>query len=133
MHGVNRLNPALPGKECIKSPPERRLVPLGRGAETHSLPDSVNAGVGAPGRMGYGSSPKKALQHTLEFGLYRATCRLALPPDKAGAVVVKRGEEGPAHGPESSLGAGPEQATQLLVTIDKTQRSRIQFRTSAIP
>jgi hypothetical protein len=59
--------------------------------------------------------------------LYRATCRLALPPDKAGAVVVKRGEEGPAHGPESSLPAEPEQAAQLLVTIDKTRRSRIKF------
>jgi hypothetical protein len=30
--------------------------------------------------------------------LNRTAGRLTLPSDKAGAVVVKRGEEGPAHG-----------------------------------
>jgi hypothetical protein len=31
--------------------------------------------------------------------LDRASFRLALPPDKAGAVVMKCGEESPAHRP----------------------------------
>jgi hypothetical protein len=55
------------------------------------------SGVGPPGSMGYRPAIEETLQNTLDFTLNRASNRLALPPDKAGAVVVKSGEEGPAH------------------------------------
>jgi hypothetical protein len=50
--------------------------------------------------MGNGSVLEQSLQHTLELDLNGAACRLALPPDKPGSVVVKGGEKGPAHRPE---------------------------------
>jgi len=80
-----------------------RVGPSGGGAETDSLPERMDACIGSAGSMGNGASPKEPLQNSLEFGLNRAARGLALPTDKAGAVVVERGKEGPAHGPESSL------------------------------
>jgi hypothetical protein len=56
-------------------------------------------GVGSARGVSYGAAIKEALQNSLELDLNRASYRLALPPDKAGAVVVQRGEEGPAHRP----------------------------------
>ena len=115
---MNRLNPALPGKQRVERAAKcGARVQLGWGAEAHSLADRMHACIGAAGRMGRGSAAEEALENPLEFGLYRATCRLALPPDKAGAVVVKRGEEGPAHGPESSL-AGTTRASYATACHD---------------
>jgi hypothetical protein len=48
----------------------------------------VNSGVGAPGRVSRRSAREKPLQNPLELGLNRAADGLALPPDKAGAVVL---------------------------------------------
>jgi hypothetical protein len=55
------------------------------------------SGVGPAGSMGYRPAIEETLQNPLDFTLNRASHRLALPPDKAAAVVVKSGEEGPAH------------------------------------
>jgi hypothetical protein len=62
----------------------------------------MNAGVGPARGMRDRAPAKQALQDSLDFGLYRAPYRLPLPSDKAGAVIVKSGEEGPAHGAEFS-------------------------------
>ena len=62
-----------------------------------SLADGMDPGVGSSGGMGHCSAAKQALQNSLEFALDRAPGGLALPPDKAGAVIVQRGEVGPAH------------------------------------
>jgi hypothetical protein len=48
----------------------------------------MHAGIGATGRVGYGSALKQALEDALDLDLNRAPGGLALPPDKAGAVVV---------------------------------------------
>jgi len=55
--------------------------------------------IGAAGRSGGGAVPEQALEHPLELELHRSSGRLALPPNKPGAVEVQRGEEGPAHRP----------------------------------
>jgi hypothetical protein len=52
------------------------------------LADCVNAGVSPPGRMGHCSAAEETLENPLEFDLDRAAGWLALPPDKAGAVIV---------------------------------------------
>jgi hypothetical protein len=48
----------------------------------------MDTGVGPAGRVGDSAVRKKALEHALEFQLDRASGGLALPPDKAGAVVL---------------------------------------------
>ena len=53
---------------------------------------------------------------------------MALPTDKAGAIVLEGSEEDPAHLPGNlAAGDGDGQATQILVTIDKSLLVRVQF------
>jgi hypothetical protein len=87
----------------------------------------MHTGIGTPGCVRHSPVSENTLEYPLELSLYRATRLLPLPADKAGAVIVERGEEVPAHGPESSLLPVPEQATQLLVMIDKRAGGQVQF------
>jgi hypothetical protein len=87
----------------------------------------MNAGIGPARSMCHNPTAEQTLQDPLDFDLYRAPYRLPLPSDKAGAVVMKCGKEGPAHGPESSQTYYLEQATQILVTIDKSGSGRVHF------
>lgn len=73
------------------------LCPAGRSSKADALTDGVDAGIGATGGVGYQVAAEDAFEDPLEFSLNRTAGRLTLPSDKAGAVVVKRGEEGPAH------------------------------------
>ena len=83
--------------------------------------------VGSARGVCHRAAAKETLQNPLELDLYRASFRLSLPSDEAGAVIMKCGEESPAHGRESSQSDYPEQATQILVTIDKSGTARVQF------
>lgn len=76
---------------------KRLMSPSLRSTEADGLTDSMNARISPSGSVGYRSAAEDAFQNSLEFGLYRAAGWLALPPEEAGAVVVKRGEKGPAH------------------------------------
>jgi hypothetical protein len=90
-HGHHRLDgfyPAIAGKEGVECAVQRVISPRGGGAEADSLTYGVNASVGSAGRMGYRPVPKDTIEYPLELRLYRAARWLALPPDKAGAVVV---------------------------------------------
>jgi anthranilate phosphoribosyltransferase len=130
LHEVDRFDPAVSGEQRVQCTRQRNTVPCRWCAEAHSLTNRVNAGVGPSGCMSHRAAAKDAFENPLEFRLYRATCWLALPSDKAGAVVVQRGKEGPAHGPESSPFDYPDQAAQLLVMIDKSQLRGVHFSTS---
>jgi hypothetical protein len=88
----------------------------------------VNSGIGPTGGVGDTAASEQAFQNPLEFTLNRATGRLALPTDKAGAIVLEGSEEGPAHLARNlAAGDGVGQATQILVTIDKSLLVRVQF------
>ena len=78
---------------------ESGAVPIDGSTEADTLAGCVNSGVGSSGGVCHAAAPEETLQNPLEFDLDRATHRLALPPDKAGAVVVQYGEESPAHRP----------------------------------
>jgi len=56
--------------------------------------------IGSAGSMGNSAAPKEPLQNPLEFSLDRPASGLALPTDKAGAVVLECGKKGPAHLPK---------------------------------
>jgi len=71
--------------------------PAGRSGKADTLTHRVDAGIGATGGVGCHVAAEDAFEDPLEFSLNRTAGRLTLPSDKAGAVVVKRGEEGPAH------------------------------------
>lgn len=73
--------------------------PAGGCAEADALPDRVNAGIGPAGRVGHCPVPEETFQNPLKFELNRAAGGLALPADKAGAVVLECSEECPAHRP----------------------------------
>jgi hypothetical protein len=98
-HWLDGFDPAIPWEERIEGATERAIGPIGGGTETDGLSGGVHAGIGSSCCVGHCSAAKETLEYPLDFDLYRAANWLALPPDKAGAVVVKRGEEGPAHRP----------------------------------
>jgi hypothetical protein len=100
---MDRVDPTIPGKQRVESTAQCRTFPFSGGAEAHTLTGCMDPGISSPGGVRHSPAPKETLEYPLELHLYRATRRLALPTDKAGAVVVERGKEGPAHGPESSL------------------------------
>jgi hypothetical protein len=93
-------HPAVPGQESVEGSMHCRVGPSGGSAETDSLAKGMDACIGSAGSMGNGASPKEPLQNPLEFSLNRAARGLALPTDKAGAVVLECGKEGPAHLPK---------------------------------
>ena len=74
------------------------LGPAGRSGKADALTYRVDAGIGATSGVGCRVAAEDAFEDPFEFSLNRTARRLTLPSDKAGAVVVKRGEEGPAHG-----------------------------------
>jgi hypothetical protein len=104
------------------------VAPIGWSTEADALPDGVHSGIGTAGGVGHGTAGEQTLENPLEFTLNRATGGLALPTDKAGAIVLEGSEEGPAH-LARNLAAGDSlgQATQILVTIDKSLLIRVQF------
>ena len=104
------------------------VAPICRSAEADTLPDGVHPCIGTAGGMDDGWASEQTLQNPLEFTLNRATGGLALPTDKAGAIVLERSEEGPAHLVRNlAANEGLGQATQILVTIDKSLLLRVQF------
>jgi hypothetical protein len=88
LHWVNRFDPAVTGEQGIERPAQRSSRPTGRGTEADALTNGVYAGIGPPGGMGNGPAGKEPLQDALELDLDRTAGGLALPPDKAGAVIV---------------------------------------------
>jgi hypothetical protein len=88
LHRVDRLDPAVARKESVESTTEGMIRPTRRSAEADGLPNRVDARIGPARGMGDSSMTKDALKYPLEFSLYRAASRLALPPHKAGAVIV---------------------------------------------
>ena len=91
--------PSSPWQQRVERASQGGVGPAGWGAEADALADRMDPGIGSAGRMGHGPASKETLQNPLEFDLNRASGGLALPPDKAGAVVLECGEEGPAHRP----------------------------------
>jgi hypothetical protein len=85
---MDRLDPAVARKESVEGTTEGMTRPLRRSAETDGLANRVDARIGSTGGMGDSSMAKNAMKYPLEFSLYRAASRLALPPHKAGAVIV---------------------------------------------
>jgi hypothetical protein len=121
-------DPTITRQESIQRTVQCRVAPVCGGAEADTVADRVDSGIGAAGSMGDGGTGEQALQNSLEFTLNRAAGRLALPTDKAGAIVLEGSEEGPAHLARNlAAGDGVGQATQILVTIDKSLRHRVQF------
>jgi hypothetical protein len=88
LHRVDGLDPAVARKESVEGATEGVVSPVRRRVEADSLTLGVDARIGSPGGVGDGSVPEDALNYPLEFILYRAASRLALPPHKAGAVIV---------------------------------------------
>ena len=88
-----------PGSRALSARRNGGFSPAARGGEADTLADRVHSGVGSTGRVRDGPAAEETLQNSLELGLNGAAGRLALPADKAGAVVVQHGEEGPAHRP----------------------------------
>ena len=121
-------DPTIARQESIQRAVQRGVAPIGRSAEADALAERVNSGIGTAGGMGNGAVGEQTLKNQLEFTLNRAPGRLALPTDKAGAIVLEGSEEGPAH-LAGNLPAidRPGQATQILVTIDKSLLIRVQF------
>ena len=97
LHGVHCLDPAVAGKQTVQGSAKGDLVPGGGCGKADGLAYGVNPGVGATGGVGYGAASEEAFENLLDLQLDRAAVGLALPPDEAGAVVVERGEKGPAH------------------------------------
>ena len=104
------------------------MAPVGWSAEADALPDGVHSRIGTAGGVGHGTPGEQTLKNPLEFTLNRAAGGLALPTDKAGAIVLEGSEEGPAH-LAGNLPASDRlgQATQILVTIDKSLLVRVEF------
>ena len=121
-------DPAIARQESIQRAVQCGGAPIGWSAEADTLADGVNSGIGTAGGMGHGAPGEQTLKNPLEFTLNRAAGRLALPTDKAGAIVLEGSEEDPAHLPGNlAAGDGDGQATQILVTIDKSLLVRVQF------
>jgi hypothetical protein len=99
LHLMDLFDPAIAREKRVESSPQSGVGPTDRSVEADSLTCCMDAGIGAARGMRRSSPTKEALQNSLEFALNRAAGGLALPPDKAGAVIVQRGEEGPAHRP----------------------------------
>lgn len=87
-HRVNRLYPAITREQRVERAAKREVSPAGRGAEADALTDRMDAGIGSSGRVRHGPMLKEALENALELELDRPSGGLALPPDKAGAVVL---------------------------------------------
>ena len=98
---------------------ESEVVPAGRSSEADALAYGVNSRVGSTRRVGGCATTEDAFEDPLEFDLNRTAGRLTLPSDKAGAVVVKRGEKGPAHGREFSREQTSEQGCNCLSELTK--------------
>jgi hypothetical protein len=126
-HGSDGLNPAVPGQQGIERSLQCVMGPTGRSVEAHCLAGGMNARVGASGGVGYRSTSEEAFKNTLEFSLYRATGRLPLPPNEAGAVIVQRGEEGPAHRPEFSRFRGSGASRNCLSGLTKASLLEYNF------
>ena len=128
MHRMDGSDPTIARQESIQCAVQRGMAPIGGSAEADALANGVNSGIGPAGGMGSAAVGEQTFQNPLEFTLNRAPGRLALPPDKAGAIVLEGSEEGPAH-LAGNLPASdrPGQATQILVTIDKSLLVRVQF------
>src|SRR5215213_10738797 len=90
-------DPAVVRQEGVERPMQRSVGPGGRSAEADPLAERMDARIGSPRGMSNGAASKEPLQNPLEFSLNRAAGGLALPTDKAGAVVLECGKEGPAH------------------------------------
>jgi hypothetical protein len=88
VHLINQLDPAITREKGIEGPAERGTGPTDWSAEADSLTYCVHPGIGPSGGMSNGPATKETLQNPLEFALNRASGGLALPPDKAGAVIV---------------------------------------------
>src|SRR5919107_5940354 len=111
---MNRLDPAVGWKQRIEGAMKRLVGPPGRRRKPDSLALRVDPGVGTPSSVGNRPAAEDALEDPLEFDLNRTSGWLSLPSDKAGAVVMQLGEEGPAHGPEFSREQTPEQGCNCL-------------------
>ena len=94
---MDQLDPTIARQKRIEGPPQRGSGPTHWSVEADSLTYGVDSGIGASGGVRHNPTTKEAFQNALEFALDRASGWLPLPPDKAGAVIVQRGEEGPAH------------------------------------
>jgi hypothetical protein len=128
MHRVNGSDPTIARQESIQGAVQCGPAPVGWSAEAHTLTDGVHAGIGTACSVCHGTAGEQTLKNPLEFTLNRATGGLALPTDKAGAIVLEGSEEGPAHLARNlASGDGLGQATQILVTIDKSLLVRVQF------
>ena len=88
LHQVNRFHPAITRQQGIERPAKRRGGPGGRCAEADALAHGVDPSIGTAGRVAHGPALKETLEDALELDLNRAPGGLALPPDKAGAVVL---------------------------------------------
>ena len=128
MHRMDGSDPTIARQESIERAFQRGVAPIGWSAEADALANGVNSGIGPAGGMGDAAVGEQTLKNPLEFTLNRAPGRLALPTDKAGAIVLEGSEEGPAH-LAGNLPASDRlgQATQILVTIDKSLLVRVQF------
>ena len=94
---MHRCHPAVSGQQSVQCAMEGFFGPAGGSGEADALAYRVDAGIGPTGGVDRHVASEDAFDDPLEFSLNRTAGRLTLPSDKAGAVVVKRGEEGPAH------------------------------------
>ena len=76
------------GSSALSARRSAESVQLAGALKLTPWPIDVDSGIGSAGRVGHGPATKEALQNPLEFELNRAAGGLALPPDKAGAVVL---------------------------------------------
>src|SRR5204862_2256033 len=97
LHRLDRGGPAIAGQQGVERAPEVGGGPLIGSGKADAEPFRVYPGVGSARRVGGRSGAEQPFQHALELGLDRTAGRLALPPDKPGAVEEQRGEEGPPH------------------------------------
>ena len=112
---------------------QRGCVPPRGGSKADALTLRVNSRVGSTGCVRDCAVTEDAFEDPLEFDLNRTAGRLPLPSDKAGAVIVKRGEEGPAHGAEFSREEIAEQGCNCLSELTKAARSGYTFPPPAPP
>ena len=130
---MHRLDPTVGRKQGVERAMERSITPTGRGHKPHGLTQSVDARIGTSGGMSSRPASEYALEDPLEFDLNRTSGGLALPPDKAGAVVVQLGEEGPAHGAEFSRERTPEQGCNCLSQLTKGAAAAYTFQPPPTP
>jgi anthranilate phosphoribosyltransferase len=112
---------------------QRMVGPLRGRRKSDGLAHRVDPGVRAPSCVGDGPAAEDAFENPLEFDLNRTSGWLSLPPDKAGAVVVQLGEEGPAHGPEFSRAPTPEQGCNCLSRLTKGAAAGYTFQPPPTP